>query len=62
MSNKAGFSSTKDVLDGQLELARANSALIEAHLNKNLTQIQLTYEMGLLQQDLVSHPLPPNAL
>lgn len=62
VSNKAGFSSTKDVLDGQLELARANSALIEARLNKNLAQIQLTYEMGLLQADLLSHPLSPNAL
>jgi hypothetical protein len=62
VSNKAGFSSTKDVLDGQLELARANSALIEARLSNNLTQVQLAYEMGLLQEDLVSHPLPPNAL
>lgn len=62
VSNKAGFSSTKDVLDGQLELARANSALIEARLSSNLTQVQLAYEMGLLQEDLVSHPLPPNAL
>lgn len=62
ISNKAGFSSTKDVLDGQLELARANSALIEARLDSNLAQIQLAYEMGLLQEDLVSHPLPPNAL
>ncbi len=62
VSNKAGFSSTKDVLDGQLELAKANSALIEARLNCNLSQIALAYEMGMLKDDLVSHPLPPNAL
>lgn len=62
VSNKAGFSSTKDVLDGQLELAHANSALVEARLNSNQTQVQLAYGMGLLQESLVSHPLPPNAL
>lgn len=62
VSNKAGFSSTKDVLDGQLELARSNSNLIEARLGSNLAQIQLAYELGLLQDELISHPLPVNLL
>ncbi len=62
ISNKAGFSSTKDVLDGQLELARSNANLIEARLGSNLAQIQLAYELGLLQDDLISRPLPINLL
>ncbi|WP_373532753.1 TolC family protein [Vampirovibrio sp.] len=62
VSNKAGFSSAKDVLDGQKELAKANSALIESRLQSNLAQIQLAYEMGMLQEDLPSHPLTLNAL
>jgi outer membrane protein TolC len=62
ISNKAGFSSTKEVLDGQLELARSNANLIEARLGSNLAQIQLAYELGLLQGELISRPLPMNLL
>lgn len=62
VSNKAGFSSVKDVLDGQGELAKANSALIESRLQSHLAQIQLAYEMGVLQEDFLSRPLLPNAL
>jgi hypothetical protein len=62
VSNKAGFSSQKDVLDGKRELAKANSALIEALLQSHLAQIRLAYEMGVLQEDFLSRPFPPNAL
>jgi hypothetical protein len=31
-------------------------------LQSNLAQIQLAYEMGVLQEDFLSRPLLPNAL
>jgi hypothetical protein len=64
ISHEAGFSSSKDVLDGQVELARAKTALIGAQVAYNLSQIQLLYEMGLLSEDIFSRPLaiPPNLL
>ena len=62
VSHEAGFSSSKDVLDGQVELARAKTALIGAQVAYNLSQIQLIYEMGLLSEDIFTRPLaiPPN--
>lgn len=64
VSRDAGFSSAKDVLDGEGELARTRTALISAQLSCNLSQIQLLYELGLLREDILSHPpsLSPNTL
>lgn len=64
VSHEAGFSSSKDVLDGQVELARAKAALMGAQVAYNLSQIQLVYEMGLLSENVFARPLltPPNVL
>jgi len=65
VSYTAGFSSAKDLLDGQIELAKVKTALISAQVAYNLSQIQLLYEMGLLSENALSHPagtLPSNAL
>lgn len=65
VSYTAGFSSAKDLLDGQIELAKVKTALISAQVAYNLSQIQLLYEMGALSEDVLSHPataLPMNAL
>lgn len=52
ISRDAGFSSSKDVLDGEVALARAKSALIASQVAYNLSQIQLVYEMGLLGEEV----------
>lgn len=65
ISRDAGFSSSKDVLDGQLVLAQAKTSLISAQVGSNLSQIQLVYEMGLLSEEIGgARPLaiPPNSL
>jgi hypothetical protein len=64
VSHNAGFSSAKDVLESQIELAKVKTALISAQVAYNLSQIQLLYEMGLLNEDVLSRPLaiPSNAL
>jgi outer membrane protein TolC len=64
VSHNAGFSSAKDVLESQIELARVKTGLIGAQVAYNLSQIQLLYEMGMLDEDILSHPpsWPPNAL
>jgi outer membrane protein TolC len=52
------------VLESQIELAKVKTALISAQVAYNLSQIQLLYEMGLLNEDVLSRPLaiPSNAL
>lgn len=64
ISHNAGFSSAKDVLESQIEQAKVKTALISAQVAYNLSQIQLLYEMGLLNEDVLSRPLavPSNAL
>jgi hypothetical protein len=64
VSHEAGFSSTKEVLDGELELTKANTALVGAQLAYNLSQIQLVYELGVLNPDVLSRPIswPANTL
>jgi outer membrane protein TolC len=57
VSHTAGFSSAKEVLDGQIELSRVKAALIGAQVAYNLSQIQLLYEMGQLNETSLSHPL-----
>ncbi len=49
VSQEAGFSSTQDVLDGQLELSRARASQVRAILQHNLAQMQLLAEMGVLR-------------
>jgi len=56
VSHSAGFSSAKEVLDGQIELSRIRTALIAAEAAYNLSQIQLLYEMGQLHAQSISHP------
>ncbi len=64
VSYDAGFSSFKEVLDGQIEQAKAKTALMSAQVAYNLSQLQLVYEMGLLSEEIFARPLtiPPNAL
>lgn len=64
VSYSAGFSSSKDLLDAQLEMAKVKSGLIGAQVAYNLSQIQLLYEMGLLTADIWSRPIavPENLL
>lgn len=64
VSHEAGFSSLKDVLDGQVEWARAKTGLISAQVRYNLSQIQLVYEMGLLDEEIGGNTLavPSNIL
>lgn len=61
VSHTAGFSSAKELLDGQIEQSRVKTTLIGAQVAYNLSQIQLLYEMGQLQESSISHP-PVNAL
>lgn len=64
VSYTAGFSSSKDLLDGQIEMAKVKTGLIGAQVAYNLSQIQLLYEMGLLTGDVLSRPsaVPSNLL
>ncbi len=55
ISREAGFSSTNDVLDGEVALSKSKSAWISAQLTANQSQIQLLYEMGQLNQDALNH-------
>jgi hypothetical protein len=61
ISHTAGFSSAKELLDGQIEQSKVKTALIGAQVAYNLSQIQLLYEMGQLHETSISHP-PVNAL
>jgi hypothetical protein len=54
VSHDAGFSSHKEVLDGQIEAEKAKAGLISAQVAQNLSQIRLIYEMGLLHADILS--------
>ena len=56
ISHTAGFSSAKEVLDGQIELSKIKAAQIGAQVAYNLSQIQLLYEVGLLNEDSIVHP------
>lgn len=56
ISHTAGFSSAKDVLDGQIELAKVKTALIGAEVAYNYSQIELLYEMGQLEEQVISRP------
>ncbi|HEY9746527.1 MAG TPA: TolC family protein, partial [Oculatellaceae cyanobacterium] len=54
VSYDAGFTSHKEVLDGQIEVEKAKAALINAQVTRNLGQIRLIYEMGKLSADILS--------
>ncbi len=56
ISHAAGFSSAKEVLDGQIELSKIKAAQIGAQVAYNLSQIQLLYEVGLLNEESIAHP------
>jgi outer membrane protein TolC len=56
ISYKAGFSSARDVLEAETELSRTRTALMAAQVAANLSRIELAYEMGLLSEDILSHP------
>lgn len=56
VSHTAGFSSAKEVLDGQIELVQVRTALIAAEVAYNFSQIQLLYEMGQLHAQSISQP------
>jgi hypothetical protein len=58
ISHTAGFSSAKEVLDGQIELAKVKAAQIGAQVAYNLSQIQLLYEMGQLNEQSITRPQP----
>jgi len=58
LSHTSGFSSAKDLLDGQIEMAKVKTALVGAQVAYNLSQIQLLFEMGQLKEDVISHPQP----
>ncbi|MCE3235935.1 MAG: hypothetical protein K0Q50_2115 [Vampirovibrio sp.] len=64
VSYSAGFSSSKDLLDAQIEMAKVKTGLIGAQVAYNLSQIQVLYEMGLLTADIFSRPIavPSNLL
>lgn len=59
VSHMAGFSSSKEALDGQMELIRVKTGLIGAQVAYNLSQIRLLYEMGLLSEDVLSRSASP---
>ena len=54
VSHDAGFSSSKEVLDGQIESDKAKAGLISAQVAHNLSQIRLIYEIGALTPDILS--------
>jgi len=56
ISHTAGFSSARELLDGQIEQSKVRTALIGAQVAYNLSQIQLLYEMGQLHEQSISHP------
>ncbi len=56
ISYKAGFSSNKDVLDGQVTYAQAQVNQANALIGYNLSQIQLLYETGLITLDSLLQP------
>jgi predicted DNA-binding ribbon-helix-helix protein len=62
VSYDAGFSSYKEVLDGQIEAEKAKTVLIGAQVAQNLSQIRLIYEMGLLDVDVLSKGITPGLL
>lgn len=64
VSYDAGFSSETEMLMGRIALAQSRARLIGALSAYNLSQIQLLYEMGLLDENSLSKPVavPPNIL
>lgn len=62
VSHDAGFSSSKEVLDGQIESEKAKAGLISAQVAHNLSQIRLVYEMGMLDADVLSKNISDNGL
>ncbi len=56
ISYNAGFSSAHELQDGETELSRARAALTGAQVTTNLRRVELVYEMGLLSDDVFSHP------
>jgi outer membrane protein TolC len=57
VSYQAGFTSAREVLDGQADLLKAQTALLAARVSTNQSRIQLLFEMGQLSERSLSHPL-----
>lgn len=59
ISHEAGFSSNKDVLDAQVSASQAQVNYANALIDYNLSQLQLLYEMGLINTEtLLAGRLP----
>lgn len=56
ISYNAGFSSAHELQDGETQLSRARASLTGAQVATNLRRVELVYEMGLLSEDIFSHP------
>lgn len=61
ISYESGFSSKSDLLDGQIVWAEAQVNYANAILDYNASQIQLLYEMGLMNEELLSERYPTSA-
>lgn len=58
ITRKEGFATNKDVLDAQVNLAKAKNDYIEAVLKFNISQVELTKELGLISIDIINENKP----
>lgn len=58
ITRKEGFGTNKDVLDAQLNLSKAKNDYIEAVLKFNISQVELTRELGNISLDIINDNQP----